>query len=154
MNFNCTKSDMLEAVSAVQRAVSNKNIFTVLEGILITASDNKIILRGNDMEKGIEYTIDGNVSENGSVIVNSRIFGDIARKMPSGIISINVDENYNVQVDYGSILMDIKGMDPDGFPEIPEVNKENSIEIDQETTSFEQIRTRINSFSEMLQAVV
>ncbi len=132
MNFNCTKSDMLEAVSAVQRAVSNKNIFTVLEGIIITASDNKVILRGNDMEKGIEYTIDGNVSENGSVIVNSRIFGDIARKMPSGIISINVDENYNVQVDCGSIHMDIKGMDPDGFPEIPEVNKENSIEIDQE----------------------
>lgn len=132
MNFNCTKTDLLGAVSAVQRAVSNKNIFTVLEGILITASDNKIILRGNDMEKGIEYTINGDVSESGSVIVNSRIFGDIARKMPSGNILINVDANYNVQVDCGNIHMDIKGMDPEGFPEIPEVNKENSIEIDQE----------------------
>lgn len=132
MKINCTKTDLLEAVSAVQRAVSNKNIFTVLEGILIAAADNKVILRGNDMEKGIEYTISGDVSEGGSVIVNSRIFGDIARKMPSGNISIQVDENYNVQVDSGSIHLDIKGMDPEGFPPIPEVNKENSIEIDQE----------------------
>jgi len=132
MNFNCTKTELLEAVSAVQRAVSNKNIFTVLEGILITANDNKIILRGNDMEKGIEYTIDGSVENKGSVIVNSRIFGDIARKMPNGNISINVDESYNVKIDSGNIHMDIKGMDPEGFPEIPEVNKENSIEIDQE----------------------
>ena len=131
MNFNCTKTELLEAVSAVQRAVSNKNIFTVLEGILITAADNKIILRGNDMEKGIEYTINGIVGETGSVIVNSRIFGDIARKMPSGNINIEIDEKYNVKVDCGKIHMDIKGMDPEGFPPIPEVDKEKSIEIDQ-----------------------
>lgn len=132
MKFNCTKTELLEAVSAVQRAVSNKNIFTVLEGILITAIGDKVILRGNDMEKGIEYTIDGNIENEGSVIVNSRIFGDIARKMPNGNISVNIDDLYNVKIDSGNIHMDIKGMDPEGFPEIPEVNKENSIEIDQE----------------------
>lgn len=132
MKFNCTKTELLEAVSAVQRAVSNKNIFTVLEGILITASGTNVILRGNDMEKGIEYTISGEIEEEGSVIVNSRIFGDIARKLPQSTITINVDGSYNVQVDCGSIHMDIKGMDPEGFPEIPDVNKENSIEIDQE----------------------
>lgn len=132
MNFNCTKTDLLEAVSAVQRAVSNKNIFTVLEGILINAANEDIILRGNDMEKGIEYKISGNVKKEGSVIVNSRIFGDIARKMPAGNIKITTDDQYNVKIDSGNIHMDIKGMDPEGFPPIPEVNKEKSIEIDQE----------------------
>ncbi|HPQ47668.1 MAG TPA: DNA polymerase III subunit beta [Clostridia bacterium] len=133
MKFNCSKTDLLEAVSAVQRAVSNKNIFTVLEGILVTTSDGNIVLRGNDMEKGIEYTIEGTVEENGSVIVNSRIFGDIARKMPAeNNITVTTDQQYNVKVDCGSIHMDIKGMDPEGFPPIPEVDKKNSIEIDQE----------------------
>ncbi|MFO7612754.1 MAG: DNA polymerase III subunit beta [Clostridia bacterium] len=132
MIFNCSKIDLLDAVTAVQRAVSNKNIFTVLEGILITASENKIILRGNDMEKGIEYIIEGKVEEEGSVIVNSRIFGDIARKMPTGDIRIMTDVDHNVKVDSGNIHMDIKGMDPDGFPPIPEVNKNNCIEIEQE----------------------
>ncbi len=132
MKFYCVKTDLLEAVTAVQRAVSNKNIFTVLEGILINATEDSIILRGNDMEKGIEYKIAGVIETEGSVIVNSRIFGDIARKMPSGDIGITADENYDVKIDSGKIHMDIKGMDPEGFPPIPEVEKENCIEIDQE----------------------
>lgn len=131
MKFYCTKSDLLDAVSSVQRAVSNKNIFTVLEGILITAIDGLIILRGNDMEKGIEYEITGKVEEEGSVIVSSRIFGDISRKLPEGMISILIDKEYNVKIDCEDVHMDIKGMDPDGFPLIPEVNKEKSIEIEQ-----------------------
>lgn len=146
MKFYCSKLDLLEAVTAVQRAVSNKNIFTVLEGILINATDDSIILRGNDMEKGIEYKIAGVIEEEGSVIVNSRIFGDISRKMPAGDIAITTTENYDVKIDSGKIHMNIKGMDPEGFPPIPKVKKENRIEIDQEFLR-EMIRQVIFSVS-------
>ncbi|MBN2851754.1 MAG: DNA polymerase III subunit beta [Clostridia bacterium] len=126
------KKDLNEAVSSTQRAVSNKSILAVLEGILITAKDNKIILRGNDMEMGIEYTVAGVIEEEGSVVLTSRYFSEIVRKFPDGNIEISCDDSYKVNIRCSNSNIDLIGLNPQGFPEIPSVNENNAITLKQE----------------------
>jgi len=132
MKIYCLKKDLNEAVSSTQRAVSNKSILTVLEGILITAKDNKIILRGNDMEMGIEYTVPGKIEEEGSVVLTSRYFYEIVRKFPEGVIAISCDDTFKVNINSNDLNIDLIGLNPQGFPDIPKVDEENAITIKQE----------------------
>ncbi|MCK5812337.1 MAG: DNA polymerase III subunit beta [Clostridiales bacterium] len=132
MKIYCLKKDLNEAVSSAQRAVSNKSILTVLEGILITAKDDKIILRGNDMEMGIEYTVTGKIEQEGSVVLTSRYFSEIVRKFPEDEIEINCDENFKVHITCQNSTIDLIGLNPQGFPEIPSIDEENTITLKQE----------------------
>lgn len=54
---------MLNGVQIVSKAVPNKTTMSILECILIDASENKIKLLANDMELGIETVIEGEIIE-------------------------------------------------------------------------------------------
>ena len=88
MKFTCSKSNLLNGVQIVSKAVPNKTTMSILECILINASDNQIKLTANDMELGIETIIDGNVEEEGIITGVFHITGNY--KMNEG--SINRDE--------------------------------------------------------------
>jgi len=132
MKIRCSKKDLNAAVFSTQKAVSNKSILSVMDGLLLTVENNKIILRGNDMEMGIEYTIPGIIEEEGSVIVNSKYFSDIIRKFPDEEITISCNSEYKVNILCDNSVIDLNGMSPDGFPEIPTVNNENEISLKQD----------------------
>lgn len=132
MKIYCNKKDLNEAVLSTQKAVSNKSILSVLDGLLLTVKNNKIILRGNDMEMGIEYTIPGKIEEEGSVILNSKYFSEIVRKFPDSKIEIYCDSEYKVNIKCENSIIDLIGLNPEGFPEIPVVIKENEITLKQE----------------------
>ena len=126
MKILCKKENLLEAINTVQKAVSVKSTLQILQGILITAK-NDIKLTGNDLEVGIESTMDGKILEEGSIVLNSRLFGEIVRKMPQGDIEINIDESLKAIIRCENSVFEIKGISPGGYPAIPEVEKENTI---------------------------
>ena len=71
MKISCSKSDLLSGVNIVQKAVPSKTTMSILECILITASNGVIKLTANDMELGIETKVNGNISENGVISTDS-----------------------------------------------------------------------------------
>ena len=78
MKFTCNKDDLVNNVSIVQRAVSSNSTVQILNGILIESDNNsKIKLTGYDLQTGIEADMDADVFERGSVVLDSKFFGDI-----------------------------------------------------------------------------
>ena len=63
MKIVCTKSELLKGVNITLRAVPVRTTMTILECILIDATELDIKLTANDMELGIETTIDGDIIE-------------------------------------------------------------------------------------------
>ena len=53
----------------------------ILEGILIEAEE-QFKLTGNDLELGIECFVNADIREPGSIVINSRMFGEIIKKLP------------------------------------------------------------------------
>ena len=119
MIFSCEREGLTEAISIVQRAISSKTTNPILEGIHIKAVAGKIILTGNDNEIGIEAVVESAVEKDGTIVVNSRLFGDIIRKMTGDIVYINVNEGSIATIKCGISNFNINGIIGGEFPEIP-----------------------------------
>ena len=131
MNILCSKVELLEAVSNVQRAVSTKASLPALEGILLRAQGSTLYLAGFDMELGITTTIPAQVKEPGEIVLSARMFGDIVRKMPSESLSIQSDGKYNTIIKGDVTEFSIMGMSAADYPDIPSVEDGSSVTLSQ-----------------------
>ena len=61
MKIVCSKSNLMQGISTVSRAVTAHSSLSILECILIEVSPDEIKLTANDMELGIETTIVGDI---------------------------------------------------------------------------------------------
>ena len=50
MKLVCSKSNLLNGVQIVSKAVSNKTTMSILECIMVDATEDRITLTGNDMD--------------------------------------------------------------------------------------------------------
>ena len=147
MKFTCSKSNLLNGVQIVSKAVPNKTTMSILECILINASDNQIKLTANDMELGIETIIDGNVEEEGIIALEAKIFLEIVRKLPDNEIVIETDSSYMTTITCEKSKFNIVGKSGEDFTSLPSIEKLDSIVVSQYTLK-EVLRQTIFSISD------
>ncbi len=122
MKFMCSRDRLNEAISIVQKVVSNRSTLPILDGILIEASGTDgVKLTGYDLETGIEAKLESDIREDGAIVINSKLFGEIVRKLPEEHVTIETDERMMITIDSGTSVFSIKGLSAEGYPKIPEV---------------------------------
>ncbi len=123
MKLSCPKSNLTEVVNIVQKAVPAKSTMPILECIKLDAnSDGTVKLTGNNLDLCIEYETNFNVAEGGSIALNSKIFGEIIRRLPDDEVNLTVnDENNIVTIKCGKSEFNIQGMTAEEYPAVPEV---------------------------------
>ena len=132
MKIICEREKILKAINSVTKAVAVRTTMPILEGILIQTNDNTVKMTCYDQELGIEYLInDCNIEEQGATVVSARMFSEIIRKLPDTEIKIEINENNLLVIECEGSLYKLATMNPDEFPELPEINIENSIELEQ-----------------------
>lgn len=131
MKIICEKNKILKALNSVTKAVASKTTMPILEGILIQTNDNEVKLTTYDLEIGIEYIIECEVKEQGATVVNAIMFSEIIRKLPDTEIDIELNEKNLLVIECEGSLYKLATMNPTEFPELPQINIENSIEIEQ-----------------------
>ncbi len=123
-------TEMLSQVSQnVQKAVMTKTTMPILEGILFTAKKGGLKLTGYDLEIGIEKTVEAEVIEEGSVIINAKTLVDILRLIPYDRVTVESDDKLQTRIYSGEIEYVMAGMDPKEYPELPTINGEQTLEI-------------------------
>ena len=141
------KDKMIKALNSVTKAVATKTTMPILEGIFIQTNNDDIKLTCYDKELGIEYIIkENNVLEQGSTVVNAIMFSEIIRKLPDTNITISINENNLLVIECEGSVYKLATMNPDDFPQLPEINVENSIELEQNTLK-DMIRKTIFAIS-------
>jgi len=131
MKIVCEKEKLLKGINSVINGVATKTTMPVLEGILIQTNDKEVKLTTYDLEIGIEYIIECDVQEQGNTVVNAIMFSEIIRKLPDTEITITINENNLLVIECEGSLYKLATMNPDEFPELPKINVDNSIEIEQ-----------------------
>lgn len=127
------KDAILKGINSVVKISSNKTTMPILEGILLQTNENKVKLTTYDLELGIECLVDAQIKEEGSTVVNAIMFSEIIRKLPNSDISITVNDNNLLVIECEGSLYKLATMNPNEFPELPKINVENSIKLDQST---------------------
>ena len=131
MKFISEKTQLLKAINSVINGISSKRD-TILEGILIQTLDNSIKFNTYNEEIGIEYTINANIVEKGSTVIKAHTFAEIIRRLPDTDINITLDkENNLLTIECEGSCYKLSTLKAEDFPEIPQVQVENSIEISQ-----------------------
>ena len=88
MNFFCTRSELSESLNNVTRAVAAKTTHPAMEGVLINAEDDRLTLPCYNMALGIKTYMPARVSENGSIVLNAKLFFYIFRRLDAENIEI------------------------------------------------------------------
>ncbi|OGO83704.1 MAG: DNA polymerase III subunit beta [Clostridiales bacterium GWC2_40_7] len=130
MKIICSKDNLLEGINIVQKAVSTKTTLPILEGILLEA-DKDFKLTGNDLEIGIECLVEADIKKPGSIVINSRMLGEIIRRLPDSEVMLEVKENNSVVIDCEDSFFEIKGLSSSGFPALPLIEKDDGLAISQ-----------------------
>lgn len=129
MHIVCNQKNLSQKISICQKATSNKTTNDILKGILIIAKEKTLKLIGYDLEIYIETTSDDvEIIKEGKIVVNSRLFGDIIRKLPDTLIEIIVENNI-MYIKYNNSKFEINCENAQDFPSIPNLDCKNKYEI-------------------------
>ena len=147
MKLVCSKSNLLNGVQIVSKAVSNKTTMSILECVMIDATKGSITLTANDMDLGIETIIEGDIIEKGAIALDAKIFLEIVRKLPDSNITIETDSSFKTIITCEKAKFNIIGKSGEDFSYLPVVEKNDSIIISQFTLK-EVIRQTIFSIAD------
>ncbi len=129
MKFTCDKNNIIEGINIVQRAVPTKTTTPILEGILLEVGE-ELTLTGNDNEFGIVYEVPAIIEAIGSIVLPSKTFGDIVRKLPDIYVSIETnEEDSTVSISSGSAHYKIKTFPAESYPPVVPIEVNNPVEI-------------------------
>lgn len=147
MKLICSKSNLLQGVNIVSKAVPTRTTMAILECILIDASADEIKLIANDMELGIETVIEGEIVENGVIALDAKIFSEIVRKLPDNEVVIETDASFKTVITCEKAKFNIVGKSGDDFSYLPYIERNEPISISQFTLK-EVIRQTIFSIAD------
>lgn len=129
MKISIQQNTLSKAISIVQRGISSRSTLPILSGILLRARDNKLMLTGTDLEIGIETNINCTIAQEGSVVITSKLFGEVIKKLPPENIDIEVDNENNVHISCGNSKFNLLGQAYEEYPQLPEVDESKSFHI-------------------------
>lgn len=132
LKFSCEKALLQMAVNTASRTVATKSSIPALEGLLLEGEE-VLTLSGYNMQTGIRTRLEADIREQGRIVLNSRLFGDIIRKMPDDVIVFSADEKFMVTLTCGDARFEILGLSADDYPEMPEVDSDYSFTLQQGT---------------------
>ena len=141
LKFSCEKTLLQQAVSTVSRAVATKSSIPALEGVLLEG-DTQLTLSGYNMQTGIRTAVSAEIHQEGRIVLNARLFGEMIRRLPDDIVVFSADEKYVVKLVCGDASFELPGLSADDYPELPTVDDEFSVSIQQKT-----IKAMINQTS-------
>ena len=124
MHIVCQKDILLNGINTVSKAVPNKTTMPILECILLSTSKNKFKLIANDLELGIESTLEPvEIIEDGAIALEAKIFSEIIRRLPEDKVDITTDENNLTIIKCKNSEYKIMGQLSDDFPNLPDIEK-------------------------------
>ena len=131
MKFTCEKKMLIDAVTNVSKAITERAPFPALAGMKMTLNKEDLELTGYNMEIGIKTNITVESSDYGQCIIDAGLFSNMLRKMPEDIVMIDVSGNYQVTVSSGVTTFNLVATSADEYPELPLINSDESITISQ-----------------------
>ncbi len=128
MKFICDKNILQDSISIVSKAINSACAIDILKGIKIDVNE-KIKMSGSDLDLSIESVFDADIYEEGSLIVDARIFADIVRKLPDGPVEIETDSKNELKINCLNTKFNILYLSSDGYPEIKKLDSGDNFKI-------------------------
>ena len=131
MHITFPKANLQKAINVLQKVSQNKTSSNLPGAIYMTTKNGQVELQGNDFELGIRLTIDGDIKEPGTLMVGSRYFQELIRKLPGDTIELYKPEDGNsLTITSGSSEFNLVTLHPDDFSLVEQIHDQDHVNID------------------------
>jgi len=134
MRIICKKTALIKALGIVSRGLPAVSTIGIVKGILIkTIGDLNISLSTTDIQLAITTISPAIVNEEGSIVVDARLFSDLIRKLPEEDITLTTDEKNLLSIKTQTTDNEIQGLLEEDFPRIENIAAGKRINFERET---------------------
>ena len=131
MHITFPKANLQKAINVLQKVSQNKTSSNLPGAIYITTKNGQVELQGNDFELGIRLTIDGDIKEPGTLVVGSRYFQELIRKLPGDTIELyKLEDGNSLTITSGSSEFNLVTLHPDDFSLVEQIHDQDHVNID------------------------
>lgn len=131
MHITFPKANLQKAINVLQKVSQNKTSSNLPGAIYMTTKNGQVELQSNDFELGIRLTIDGDIKEPGTLVVGSRYFQELIRKLPGDTIELYKPEDGNsLTITSGSSEFNLVTLHPDDFSLVEQIHDQDHVNID------------------------
>lgn len=131
MHITFPKANLQKAINVLQKVSQNKTSSNLPGAIYMTTKNGQVELQGNDFELGIRLTIDGDIKEPGTLVVGSRYFQELIRKLPGDTIELYKPEDGNsLTITSGSSEFNLVTLHSDDFSLVEQIHDQDHVNID------------------------
>jgi DNA polymerase III subunit beta len=126
LKFRLVREDFADAVAWVARILPSRPTVPVLSGVLLTGSDDGLVISGYDYEVSAEVRVAAEIASPGSVLVSGRLLSDITRSLPAKPVDVSV-EGTRVSLTCGSARFSLPTMAVEDYPTLPTLPEETGV---------------------------
>ncbi len=123
LKFRLVRDDFADAVAWVAKNLPTRPTVPVLAGVLLTASDDGLVISGFDYEVSAEVQVAAEIASPGSVLVSGRLLSDITRALPNKPVDLHVDGT-RVSLSCGNARFSLPTMAVEDYPALPALPEE------------------------------
>jgi DNA polymerase-3 subunit beta len=129
MKFTCNSTEILKRLSVVEKAISSRSSLPVLENVFFELNGNQLVLRGHDLELGIETAMDVQGVQNGQVLIKAKTLLSIVSKFQNQNLTIE-SQGQNIKISSDSqVDFNILGFATDDYPAFPSIEQGISVSL-------------------------
>lgn len=124
MKLTCTLENFKKAIYSTERVVGKQITLPILENILLETDHGMLKIAATNLEIGVFLKIGAKIEEEGTITIPARLLSNFVNNLPSdGTVSLNVIDQ-TLYIESGSSKAQIKGLQAQDFPIIPEMEGE------------------------------
>lgn len=131
MKLSCLQENLAKGLSTVARAVSTRSTLPVLSNVLLATDHGRLKLSATNLEIVITCWIGAKVADGGAITVPARTLSDLVNALPAELIELTLEEQtQTLHLACARTEANIKGIDAQEFPLVPEPQADNQIRLD------------------------
>ncbi|NGX62059.1 MAG: DNA polymerase III subunit beta [Chlamydiae bacterium] len=123
MKFVISRSELSDLIKKIQNVVPQNPPMPILSHFLVEADGDELVFTASDLTVGASCRVKAKVLERGALSIPSKRFCQLIRELTDTQIEVFSDESTMVEIQAGSSIFRLHGMDKEGYPALPDLNE-------------------------------
>ena len=119
MRVTLERSNLLKALTHIQRVVERRNTIPILSNVLLKAEDNQLTFKATDLDLEVTESTAAAVEQSGATTVPAHMLYDIVRKLPEGAeVMMAVGDGVGLRLVSGRSQFSLQMLPESDFPDL------------------------------------
>src|SRR5258705_5896274 len=130
----CLQENLAHGLGIAGRGVSTRGSLPILGNVLLRTDSGRLRLTATNLEVGINCWVPAKVEDEGAITVPAKLFIDFVNSLPPVNVQLSLNvRTKTVHLRSGPYEANIKGMDAEEFPIIPQIPEKPTTRMSQAT---------------------